>query len=244
MNRYWDMIYGAKLQRIERQLHHYGSGLNALPLITEFMSHPTDLYLLQVGFGGLSGPLSNIDEVRARLFFIITGQPLNVQTKEGFASAAFHSFPDTLKWDAYSGDYGPNFLGHALNTGTFLVNHPNFGWQAFGGIITKASSAQVTFIPRDTFRRRVYIASLGALFTLDAGTFDTVQYTIATQSVTLSIVPAVTGIQASNGRLLVYQPATITGVGVLAPNRTYSRDAGAYVVPFTGGKADVTMRPS
>lgn len=63
-SRYWDMIYGAKLQRIERQLHHYGSGLNALPLISEFMAHPTDYHLLQVGFGGLSGPLSNIDQVR------------------------------------------------------------------------------------------------------------------------------------------------------------------------------------
>ena len=36
----------------------------------------------------------------------------------GFASVAFHSFPSTLKWDAYSGDYGPNFFGHALNTAT------------------------------------------------------------------------------------------------------------------------------
>jgi Family of unknown function (DUF5695) len=31
------------------------------------------------------------------------------------ASVAFHSFPSTLKWDPYSGDYGPNFFGHAFN---------------------------------------------------------------------------------------------------------------------------------
>jgi hypothetical protein len=61
--------------------------LNALPLIEEFMSSPTDYHLLRVGFGGLSGPLSNIDQ-------------------GGFAAASFHSFPDTLAWDAYSGDYG------------------------------------------------------------------------------------------------------------------------------------------
>ena len=87
--RYWDNVYGGKLQRIERQLHHYGSGLNALPLISQFTSNPTDYYLLRVGFAGLSGPMSNIDQ-------------------GGFASASFHSFADTLKWDGYSGDYGPN----------------------------------------------------------------------------------------------------------------------------------------
>ncbi|CAE6521154.1 unnamed protein product [Rhizoctonia solani] len=223
--RYWDMIYGAKLQRIERQIHHYGSGLNALPLVAEFMSHPTDLYLLQVGFAGLSGPLSNIDQ-------------------EGFASAAFHSFPDTLKWDAYSGDYGPNFLGHAFNTGTFLVNHPNFGWQAFGGTITSATSTSVAVSPRDTLRRRIYIAPLGALFTLDAGAFDSVQYTISDKSVALSILPSAVGSSASaaNGRLLVSQLATVSGVGSLTPSGTYSVDAGAYVIPFTNGRANVTVR--
>ncbi|KAG8742233.1 hypothetical protein FRC10_001779 [Ceratobasidium sp. 414] len=224
--RYWDMIYGAKLQRIERQLHHYGSGLNALPLVSEFMSHPTDYYLLQVGFGGLSGPVSNIDQ-------------------EGFASAAFHSFPDTLKWDAYSGDYGPNFLGHALNTGAFLINHPNFGWQAFGGLVTKADTTSIVFSVRDTMRRRVHIAPLGVLFTLDAGAFDSVEYVIASKSVALGIVPAAAaaGVQAPQGRLLVSQPAVVSGVGTMAPSGTFAKDAGAYVVPFSGGKATVTVRP-
>jgi hypothetical protein len=48
-----DNIYGGKLMRIERQIHHYGSGLNALPLISQFESDPTDFYLLRVGFGGV-----------------------------------------------------------------------------------------------------------------------------------------------------------------------------------------------
>ncbi|QRV97243.1 glycoside hydrolase family 43 protein [Ceratobasidium sp. AG-Ba] len=220
--RYWDMIYAAKLQRIERQIHHYGSGLNALPLVSEFMSRPTDLYLLQVGFGGLSGPISSIDQ-------------------EGFASAAFHSFPETLKWDAYSGDYGPGFLGHVLNTGTFLVNHPNFGWQAFGGLVTKADSTSITLSIRDTMRRKVYIAPLGVLFTLDAGSFDSVEYTIATKSVILNIIPATSGIQAPHGRLLVSQPATVSRVGTMTPVGTYAKDAGAFVIPFTSGKANVAV---
>jgi hypothetical protein len=34
--RYWDFIFGASHQyrRIERQLHHYGSGLNAIPVLS------------------------------------------------------------------------------------------------------------------------------------------------------------------------------------------------------------------
>jgi len=38
---------------------------------------------------------------------------------------AFHSFPSALKWDAYSGDYGPNFFGHAFNTATYVIDDPN-----------------------------------------------------------------------------------------------------------------------
>ena len=95
--RYWDFIYGGKLRRIERQLHHYGSGLNAIPVLAQYRAHPDDDYLLRIGYGGTMGALTNIDQ-------------------EGFASAAFHSFPSTLKWDGYSGDYGPNFFGHAFKS--------------------------------------------------------------------------------------------------------------------------------
>lgn len=95
-------------------------------------------------------------------------------------------------------------------------------------------------------RRRVYVAPLGALFTLDAGAFDSVRYTIASKSVTLGVVPAASSaaVQAPNGRLVITQPATVSGVGTLAPSGTYTKDAGAYVVPFSGGKASVTVLPS
>src|SRR6185312_10838336 len=152
--RYWDFLYGGKLSRIERQIHHYGSGLNAIPLLAEFRRHPDDLYLLRVGYGGGTAPLSNVD-------------------REGFASAAFHSFPSTLKWDAYSGDYGPNFFGLAWNTGAYLVKTPNFGWQAFGGDVVK-SGAEVRISPQDASRTRVFIAPAHLLLTLDSGTFQSV----------------------------------------------------------------------
>ena len=113
--RYWDFLYAGEfpLARIERQIHHYGSGLNALPILDNYRRMPDPqsleaIYDLRVGYGGNQGPLSNIDA-------------------GGFGSMAFHSYPDTLRWDAYSGDYGPNFAGHVMGAATYLVNHPIFG---------------------------------------------------------------------------------------------------------------------
>ncbi|KAJ8523087.1 hypothetical protein ONZ45_g417 [Pleurotus djamor] len=223
--RYWDNIYGGKLQRIERQIHHYGSGLNALPLITEFQASPNDLYLLRVGYGGLSGPLSNIDD-------------------GGFASASFHSFADTLKWDGYSGDYGPNFAGLSMGIGTFIVNHPDFGWQAFGGTVT-ATSPAVQVSVKDPVRRRVFIAPLAALLQLDAGAFSTISYNPTARTVDVTIVPAADGASspanAPNGRLVISQTASVSGVGVLRPSTTLSQDAGAFIVPISGGQGRVTL---
>ncbi|MCR4374414.1 MAG: DUF5695 domain-containing protein, partial [Acidobacteria bacterium] len=154
--RYWDFIYaGAPGARYERQLHHYGSGLNAIPALAQFREQPDDLHLLRIGYAGTMGALTNIDQ-------------------EGFASVAFHAFPESLRWDAYSGDYGPNFLGHALNAGTYLINHPEFGWQAFGGNVTVTGS-RVNVQVTDSLRKRIYIAPLGLYLTLDAGQFERVE---------------------------------------------------------------------
>ncbi|KAF9266756.1 hypothetical protein L218DRAFT_748830 [Marasmius fiardii PR-910] len=223
--RYWDNIYGGKLQRIERQIHHYGSGLNALPVISAFESNPTDNYLLRVGFGGLSGPLSNIDQ-------------------SGFAAASFHAFPDTLKWDGYSGDYGPNFSGHTMGMGTFIINHPDFGWQAFGGNVV-STSPSVTVQIRDSVRRRVFIGPIGALLTLDAGAFSSVSYNPSARTVSVTVVATPDGVSgaaaAPQGRLVVSQTASVGGFGVLKPTTSLSQDAGAYVIPFSSGSGTVVL---
>ncbi|GJJ15242.1 hypothetical protein Clacol_009518 [Clathrus columnatus] len=227
--RYWDNLYGGKLRRIERQIHHYGSGLNALPLISEFQSNPTNWYLLRTGYGGLSGPLSNIDY-------------------GGFAAASFHSWPDTLIFDGYSGDYGPNFVGHALNVGTYIINHPDFGWQAFGGTVLSSSSTQVTVKTMDTLRRRIFIASFGVLLTLDAGAFSQVIVDTSKHTIQLTILPvaegAVNGASAPVGRLLVESTADVAGIGTFSLSTKLSVDAGAYVVQFNRGVASVLLRGS
>ncbi|PPQ73464.1 hypothetical protein CVT24_007555 [Panaeolus cyanescens] len=207
------------------QIHHYGSGLNALPLISEFQSSPNDFYLLRVGYAGLSGPLSNIDQ-------------------GGFASASFHSFADTLKWDGYSGDYGPNFSGHTMGMGTFIINHPDFGWQAFGGTVT-STSPTVNVDIRDTVRRRVYIAPIGSLLSLDAGAFSSIAFNPQTRSVQVTILPAPENISgaaaASRAKLIIQQKAVISGFSGLKAPSGLATEAGAVIIPFTNGQANVTL---
>jgi hypothetical protein len=49
--RYWDFKYGrSKTDRLERMIHHYGSSLNAILVLTDYRDHPDDLYLLRIGY--------------------------------------------------------------------------------------------------------------------------------------------------------------------------------------------------
>jgi hypothetical protein len=190
--------------------------LNALPLITAFQDSGSDTYLLRTAFGGLSGALSNIDQ-------------------EGFASASFHSFADTLRWDAYSGDYGPNFVGHVLGIGTYVLNHPDFGWQAFGGNVVAKNAIGAIIEAKDSVRRRVYLASLKTTFTLDAGVFSRIVVNDATVQLTVLAKPAEinSAAPAARGRLVVQ--------GAASPTSNLIMDAGAWVVPFINGSAVVTF---
>ncbi len=205
--RYWDFIFAAKDRRLERQLHHYGSALNAIPLLAEYREHPDDFYLLRVGYGGTMGALTDIDE-------------------EGFASAAFHAFPDMLKPDPLSGDYGPNFFGHAWNTATYIVDHPQFGWLAFGGNVEKDHDI-VKVTPLDSFRSRIYVASLGLWLTLDAGNFERIEVNTRTGAVRVGL--AVATHFAPVARLQVEQPAQGKGV-VYRPTAPLRSERGALVV--------------
>jgi uncharacterized protein DUF5695 len=208
--RYWDFLYGGKIRRIERQLHHYGSGLNAIPVLAHYREHPDDEYLLRVGYGGMMGALSNIDQ-------------------EGFASVAFHSFPSTLKWDPYTGDYGPNFFGHAFNVATYVVNHPEFGWRAFGGNVSIRGN-WVNVQPLDSFRKRVYIAPLGLWLTLEAGTFERIAIDPKSKIVRVTLSPA--DRYTRNARLRIQQPARISSVGTYSPGRSFIKERDAYTIPL------------
>lgn len=217
--RYWDFLYAGKLQRIERQIHHYGSGLNAIPVLTEYRDNPDDFYLLRVGYGGLMGAVSNI-------------------TQEGFGPCAFHSFPETLKIDSYSGDYGPNFLGHVINTGTYIVKHPQFGWLTFGGN-QHIEKSQVKIVPLESSCARVYLAPKGLWLTLDSGNFKSIEFDEEIKKIKLTLND-LSGF-AANARLHIEQPGVTGGKVSYQPEESYSQERGAFVIPLKGKDIPVSL---
>jgi len=164
--RYWDFVYGGKLSRIERQLHHYGSALNAIPVLTAYRDHLQDFYLLRVGHAGMMGALANV-------------------TADGFGPAAFHSYPATLANDGISGDYGTGFYGYAVNSGTYIVEHPEFGWLAFSGNLKKDKD-NIEVVIKTASKGRIFLAKENLWLTTDAGEIETLKYNQKDKSVVLN----------------------------------------------------------
>ncbi|KAJ5160331.1 uncharacterized protein N7482_007335 [Penicillium canariense] len=215
--RYWDFIYGGKLQRIERMIHHYGSSLNALPLLTQFRQNSSDSYLLRVGYGGILGPLSNIRQ-------------------DGSMYNGFHSFPDTLRGDDYSGDYGPNFLGMMIGSGVYVVHDPDVGLVTYGGNMD-VSGSTVTVQPRDAVRRRVYIAQMGVYVTISAGQIESFSFDTSDPiSVKLHVAPGPA--KASSTIVWVETPGTPDHY-VVAGKTEKQRDG--WTVELGSGGTDVTV---
>lgn len=216
--RYWDFVFAGKYQRLERQLHHYGSSLNAIPLLAEYRQHPDDLYLLRVGYGGTMGTLTDIDQ-------------------DGFGAVAFHAFPDMLRFDGISGDYGPNFFGHAWNTATYIVEDKQFGWLAFGGNLKISSRDVVDVMPLDSFRTRVYIAPLGLWLTLDSGKFESVELKrTSNPSFTIRVELAPATEYTRTARLRIEAPAQQARAPVeYRPAKGLQLERGAYIVPLEKG---------
>jgi len=218
--RYWDFIFAGGRRRLERQLHHYGSSLNAIPLLAEYREHPDDFYLLRVGYGGTMGTLTDIDQ-------------------EGFPSAAFHSFPDMLKPDPITGDFGPNFFGHAWNTATYVVDHPQFGWLGFGAN-TRVEGKTIRVTPLDSARTRAFIAPLGLWLTLDAGTFESIEIDAQTGAVRAGLSPAAEF--TSTAYLRIEQPAGVEGEGAYHPALPLTVERGAYAIGLGSRETWVELR--
>ncbi|KAG6065707.1 hypothetical protein E4U32_007057 [Claviceps aff. humidiphila group G2b] len=212
--RYWDFVYGGKLRLLERMIHHYGSSLNALPLLTSYKynrdpSSAAALYDLRVGYGGIMGPLSNINA-------------------EGFASTAFHSYPNRLKWDGYSGDYGPNYLGVIMGSCTYLVKHPDFGWISMGGNVAPSSNNDVIVVePRDTVRRSIYVAAMGLSVTFESGVITSFAYEPQSKKLTITL-QAVSGDTKTASTIVKYESTLGGKVSLESPTAGVKR--GGYVV--------------
>lgn len=216
--RYWDFRIAAKLQREERQLHHYGSSMNALPLFIEYRLNPADFHLLRVAYGGLQGSITNID-------------------RDGFAAAAFHAWPDSLKFDDLTGDYGPSFFAHAFGTASYLVRHDEFGWLAFGGRLSE-DGGTVRLAPADSGRSRCFVAPAGLWITLDAGKLDEVRYDPKSGAVTLTLAPATPHTPTARLRL----EATVANGLRQTPRGRYAVERGAWAISLGDKPMVVPMR--
>ncbi|WDF55850.1 DUF5695 domain-containing protein [Mucilaginibacter sp. KACC 22063] len=215
--RYWDFGYAGKLSRIERQLHHYGSGLNAIPVLSAYRKSPSDLYMLRVGYGGLMGSISNI-------------------TADGFGPAAFHSFPSTLKIDGLSGDYGSNFFGYAVNSAAYLTHDAELGWLAFGGnIIHRGNMIDVNIT--NGSKSKVFIAPAGLWLTLKAGTFNRVSYNAQTKQVIIWLNKK--DEHTANAWLQIeeYDPKN----GGYRIQKSYRKARGSYVIPLDNKLRQVNL---
>ncbi|WP_260928111.1 DUF5695 domain-containing protein [Novosphingobium sp. 9] len=217
--RYWDFLYGGKVARIERQIHHYGSALNAVPLFEAYRAKPTDLHLLRAAYGGFMGGITNIDQ-------------------QGFGSAAFHSWPDMMKWDAYTGDYGMGYYGHAYAAATYLVDDPRFGWLGFGGIVSQQGKV-IHIEPHDGARSRLFVAPAGLWITLDAGKIRSADYDSTTGAVTLTLDAA----DADTPSALFRVEQTVTGGKAYSPS-SGTAQRGGWALPLGASVTRVVLSPN
>lgn len=161
---------------------------------------------------------------------------------EGFAAASFHSFPDTLAWDGYSGDYGPNFVGLVLGTGSYLVEDEDLGLVAYGGTVGGSTGGAVTVTPKDVARRRAFVGPLGLLVEIDAGVIKEFAYTASDSSVSVTLGQLDGAPTANSTNIWVSNEAgtagyTVTGTGVTAAR-------GGWQIPLNSASATVKVVPS
>ncbi len=218
--RYWDFLYGGKLSRVERQLHHYGSGLNAIPVLSEYRKNPDDLYLLRVGYGGLLGSVSNI-------------------TEDGFGSAAFHAFPSTLKIDGLSGDYGSSFFGYAVNTATYITPDKKLGWLAFGGNL-KQEGEWINVKITTAAKSKIYLAPVKLCLLLDAGTFDTVSFNTKTRQLKVLLDKADDFTPVAHLSIRQINPSKQTKK--YTPNKKFMQERGWFVIPLGATRLSVSLQ--
>src|SRR5207302_6563427 len=108
-----------------------------------------------------------------------------------------------------------------------VVDHPEFGWQAFGGNVT-SDGDWVRVQPLDAFRQRVYVAPRGLWLTLDSGTFESIEINTKTHAVRVGLSAATPSTQQA--RLRIDQPARAGSVGVYHPKETLAKERDAFAV--------------
>lgn len=220
--RYFDELVNlTRWPDVVRVTNHYGSPLNALPVLDAFRREPSDMYALRTGYAGMQQPLANIDD-------------------EGFASGNFDADPKILAFDPFSSDYGVGFWGYAHDEGTYVVQHPTFGWLALGGDVRPMGNGEFEVTPRDAFRQRVFLAPLRLWITLDAGTIQSVRFNPTTRAVSLTLSPSTP--TTSVALLRLNQSAIGDMPSKWAPSKKIALEREAFVVPLQAKATSLELR--
>ena len=121
----------------------------------------------------------------------------------------------------------------------YLINHPEFGWQAFGGNVT-TTGGRVTVAVTDSMRQRLFIAPLGLYLTLDAGRFESVSLDPQTGQVGVALAPATATV--AQARLRVERTARTMPARTWTPAGTFALERGAYTIPLGTNRTTVELR--
>ena len=217
--RYFDApVNGTRWPQIVRMTNHYGSSINAIPVLDAFRRNSDDLYLLRVGYAGMDQVLANIDAA-------------------GFGSYGFDADAAILQFDPYTADYGIAFYGYARNAGSYVVQNPEFGWLGFGCEVQEAKN-EIRITPRDGFRKQVFLAPLGLWLTLDAGTFQSVVFDPGSRTVQIRLAPATPSTPTARLRLETGSRKS----SLFAPAPILPMERGAYVVPLSDKPSSLTLK--
>ena len=166
-------------------LDHHGaargrSGLNMIPLIEWYRTHPDELFLLEIAIGAISGQLANIDENGATSMMSAHTVPAPDPTygdRSGCAPCGrWHAMPYVMDFDPHSGDFGLGFFGHCLESGAYYVVNETMGELCYLCDVapierddqTDAAGAGVKITPRDSFHSRVFLGACGGIEALPA----------------------------------------------------------------------------
>ncbi len=215
--RYWDApVNGTQWQDIVRMTNHYGSGINAIPIMDDYRRHPSRLLLLQTGYAGYSQLMANIN-------------------RQGFASYGFDADASILKFDPNTADYGIAFYGYSREAAAYAVKSRRFGWLGFG-CNTEAKGSRISIVPTDGFHKRLFAAPFGLWARLEAGTIQKAVLHMLHKRVVLTLAPS--GIAA----LLRIQQTTAQGAA-WRPAQKLLRLHGCWVIPPSSKSRRVVLIP-
>ncbi len=239
----------------ERVLQHYRSGLNAIPSTEAFLADPSDLYLLRLAAGSIGGVLANIDPATGANSMGFHSDPANLffdpaSGDGGLAlyghthnTQAFLVRHDAFGWQCYFCDVTLETALEREAEGGGEGEGQGGGAQGGGGQGGggQGGGGTLSLVPRDSYRRRVFVAPLGLQIASEAGTIARVDCALdGAGEALLSVRVFFSPIGAQPLTRFRLRLLTRAGSRAFAPTGSYAFSRGAYEVPPKAGPHGLT----